>query len=132
MGAEPYQYVVDYEDNIQNALNKLRKKVFESGEYFNSEMKPKTIEEAVKNGMDAGTRSILDINQVADEPDYECTVPFDDDELMDYFGTDKPSLEMVESNMDFWDSIERGMSRYIIVYENDKSSKIFFAGYSFD
>jgi hypothetical protein len=132
MGAEPYQYIVDYEDDIQSALDKLRKKVFSSGEYYKSEMKPKTIEEAFRNGMDVGTRSILDIKQVADEPDYECTSPFDEEELFDYFGTDKPSLETVESNMDFWDIIERGMSRYIIIYENDKLSKIFFAGYSYD
>ena len=31
MGTEPYEYVVEYEENIKKALDKLREKVFKSG-----------------------------------------------------------------------------------------------------
>ncbi len=33
---------------------------------------------------------------------------------------------------DFWEDIERGMARYIILYDGDKPTELFFAGYSFD
>ncbi len=63
-------------------------------------------------------------------------------ELLALFGTEQPTHEMVESvilgntNSDasaaFWDSIDRGTARYIIVYIKDQPSEIFFVGYSFD
>jgi hypothetical protein len=39
---------------------------------------------------------------------------------------------MVESNYDLFDELERGQGVYIIVYEDEKPSEIFFAGYSYD
>ncbi|BAY16604.1 hypothetical protein NIES21_24340 [Anabaenopsis circularis NIES-21] len=63
-------------------------------------------------------------------------------ELITLFGTEQPTHEMIESvilgntNSDaaevFWDSIDRGSARYIIVYAENQPSEIFFAGYSFD
>jgi hypothetical protein len=32
----------------------------------------------------------------------------------------------------FWDTIGRGESRYIVLYDNDQPSEIFFIGYSVD
>lgn len=132
MGAEPYQYIVDYEENIQNALNKLREIVFKSGDFCGIENNPKTPDEALELADEEGTKSILDINTISDEPDYESASPFDSDELIDYFGTNKPTIKMIKENNEFWNDIERGMARYIIIYKDDKPDKIFFAGYSFD
>lgn len=63
-------------------------------------------------------------------------------ELLALFGTEQPTREMIESvildntNSDasgaFWDSIDRGTARYIIVYTKDQPGEIFFAGFSFD
>jgi hypothetical protein len=39
---------------------------------------------------------------------------------------------MIESNMDFFDPIERGQAIYIVVYREGKPDELFFAGYSFD
>jgi len=33
---------------------------------------------------------------------------------------------------EFWDSIDRGTGRHIIIYNRDRPVEIFFAGYSFD
>ena len=72
MGAEPWQYFVTYQPNLQGALENLRQQEFRAGRFRGSELKPATIEEAFEN-MDAdGTASILDIERVADEPDFWC------------------------------------------------------------
>jgi len=39
---------------------------------------------------------------------------------------------MVEANMDFMESIERGQGAYIIIYKDGAPDDILFAGYSFD
>lgn len=132
MGAEPWSNYTPYEPNVQAALEKLRERVFAAGEFRGSELQPATIEEAFEN-MDAdGTASILDITQVGDAPDF-CTVcPLGDDQLRTLFGTTQPTHEMIESNMDFYEEIDRGQGIYITVYKDGKPSEYFFAGYSFD
>ena len=91
MGAEPYEYFVPYQTNTQSALEKLRADVFESGEFNGAEFGPTTPEEALEITDADGTRSILDIAQIADEPDFCCAAPFSSEELREYFGTDKPT-----------------------------------------
>jgi hypothetical protein len=39
---------------------------------------------------------------------------------------------MVESNMRFWDEVPRGQAIYIVLYEGDVPTELFFLGYSFD
>jgi hypothetical protein len=132
MGAEPWDYFVPYEPNIQTALDKLRQREFAAGRFRGSELSPTTIEEAFEN-MDAdGTASILDIERVSDEADYGAVCPVSSSELNRYFGTDKPTREMIEANVDLYEDIERGQGIYTVVYKDGKPSEIFFAGYSFD
>lgn len=132
MGAEPWDYFVPFEDNIQSALNKLRQREFSAGRYRGSELGAATIEEAVEN-MDAdGTGSILDIERVGDTPDFCTVAPLPKDELVRLFGTDKPTRAMIERNTDFYEDIERGHGVYILAYKDGKPSEIFFGGYSFD
>ncbi len=42
MGADPYEYFVEYEQNISLALEKLRTEVFTKGEFNGSDLNPKT------------------------------------------------------------------------------------------
>jgi hypothetical protein len=116
-----------------------------------------SIEEAMEAAAEDGTRSILDMFQVSSVPysealdaseqdgmDLYCkTFPLSLDELTQLFGTDKPTHDLVdtvlvssrqnkESGDEFWESIDRGTGRHIIVYENDVPVEIFFVGYSFD
>jgi len=132
MGAEPWEYFVPYEPNIQTALDKLRQQEFAAGRFRGSELNPTTIEEAFEN-MDAdGTASILDIERVSKGADYGAVCPLPSSELTRYFGTNKPTHGMIEANQDFYEDIERGQGIYIVVYKDEKPSEIFFAGYSFD
>lgn len=132
MGAEPWDYFVPYEANIQAALDKLRQREFSAGRYRSAELRPATIEEAVENADADGTGSILDITTVADEPDF-CTVcPLSDEAMEECFGTTQPTRQMIEENIDFFEEIERGQGVYIIAYKDGKPSEIYFGGYSFD
>ncbi|MBW4693924.1 MAG: hypothetical protein KME27_19445 [Lyngbya sp. HA4199-MV5] len=89
-----------------------------------------------------GTTSILDMFQVSEEPETCAVCPLSKDDLLRLLGTDKPTHEIVgailiqEQNPDaceeFWGSIGRGEGRYILLYQNDKPTEVFFAGYSFD
>jgi len=116
-----------------------------------------SIEEAMEAAEADGTRSILDIFHVSPIPYSEAlvsskqygielfctTFPLSDNELIRLFGTDKPTRKMVEAvivlcqpseeaNAEFWETIDRGTARHIIIYDNDEPSEIFFVGYSFD
>src|SRR5262249_55156288 len=117
MGAEPYEYTVPYEADIQAALDKLRERVFESGKFNGAEMNPSSPEEALAMTEADGTRSILDISQISDSPDFCCAAPFTPDELQSYFGTEKPTLAQLRQTYGFWDDLERGVARYVILYE---------------
>ena len=131
MGGHPYQYVVDYDDDLQAALDRLRKEVFRKGDYYGADKRPATPEDALELANATGTRSILDILKVQDEPDYCVAAPLSSEDLTRYFGTDRPSPEAVEASDEFWEDLERGKARYVVVYEGDQR-KVFFAGYSFD
>lgn len=132
MGAHPYQYVVDYREDAQAALDKLREEVFRSGQYQGANLGAKSPEEALEIAGEDGTRSILDIKRVTESPEYFCAAPVIGSELIRYFGTDKPTLAMVENCEAFWMDIERGMARYVVCHEAGLPRKILFAGYSFD
>ena len=132
MGAEPYQYFVNYEPDVQAALDKLRTEVFASGEFNGSELSPATPEEALEMTDADGTASILDIQQISTTPDFCCAAPFTEDELESYFGTDKPQRYDIEAGDMFWDELERGHARYAVVYDGGEPKELFFAGYSFD
>jgi hypothetical protein len=124
--------VVDYEEDVRAALDKLRQRVFESGQFNGAQRNPSTPEEALELSGEDGTRSILDISKIAAKPDYCCAAPLTAEELDRYFGTDRPTLEMAETNEAFWEGISRGMARYVVIYEGDNPAKLYFAGYSFD
>lgn len=132
MGAHPYQYVVDYQDDLQAALDQLRLEVFSSGQYRGAHRGAKTPEDALHLADEAGTRSILDILRIAPQPGHNCASPLSGADLLHYFGTDKPTVVQVNECDEFWDDIKRGTARYVVCYEAGQLRKIFFAGYSFD
>ena len=79
-----------------------------------------------------GTRSILDLERVSDEPDFGSVTPLSDEDLQDLFGTNKPTREMIEESDELFETIDRGQGVYVIAYRDGKPSEIFFAGYSYD
>src|SRR5438093_2548774 len=106
MGAEPWDYFVPYELDIEAALEALREREFRAGRFRGSELRPVSIEDAVIQ-MDAdGTASILDIDHVAEEPEFCAVAPLPPDELVRLFGTDRPTREMIEHRGEVFEDIE--------------------------
>jgi hypothetical protein len=147
MGGHPWFYFVDYEPDINSALQRLREREFQAGRYNPVIDFPEfpvtsdspapgaehdSIEEAFEEADADGTRSILDIMSISDTPDFCVAAPLHEEDLLSLFGTDKPTHEMIEESNELYDKLERGQGVYIIVYKNDQPSEIFFAGYSFD
>ena len=147
MGASPYWYFVNYEPDINLALQKLRRREFEAGRYnpvipmldFPLGPNPpspgrqhESIEDAIEDSGEEGTGSILDIQSIGEVPDFCVAGPLSAEELEAVYGTAKPSREMVEANMEFLDGLERGMGVYIVVFAKGQPKEILFAGYSVD
>lgn len=147
MGGHPWFYFVDYEPDVNVALEKLREREFQAGRYNPVIDFPEfpitpaspapgrghdSIEEAFEESDADGTRSILDMMQVSDTPDFNAVSHLPKEDLLDLFGTDKPTHEMIEESDELYEKLERGQGVYIVVYKDDEPSEIFFAGYSFD
>jgi hypothetical protein len=132
MGAEPYSYFVPYQTNLQSALDQLRAEVFTNGDFNGAELGPANPEEALEMADADGTASILDIQRISKEPDFFCAAPFSAAKLQEYFGSDRPTREDVEQGDEYWDELERGQARYVVVYNDNEPSELYFAGYSFD
>ena len=147
MGARPFWYFVPYQPEIKEALRKLRRREFEAGRYnpvlpfvqFPVDVdapSPGAQHLSIEHAREAadvdGTRSILDIEGVSDTVQFGMVARLDDAVLEGIFQTRVPTRQMIESNMEFFDQIERGHAIYIIVYKNDRPDELFFAGYSFD
>jgi hypothetical protein len=153
MGAHPYWYIVPYEADIEAALQKLRQREFQAGRYNPVTPFPKfpvgedadtfgaqhgSIDDVLEGVNEDGTRSILDIQHAALEPFDGTQIPFmtafplADSDLTSLFGTVRPTREVVENNDAMLERIDRGSAIYVILFDNNKPSEIFFAGYSFD
>lgn len=72
-----------------------------------------SIEEALEASEESGTRSILDVQGVSDEPAWLCASPLSEFLLVQLFGTREPSRDLLEA---------------VLL----KRSQIVFVGYSFD
>jgi hypothetical protein len=147
MGGEPYFYTVKHQSDLQAALDQLREREFKAGRY-NPAMRhiefpltpaspapgPKhaSIDEAREAAGEEGTRSILDIDSIGDEPDFFVAAPLDSETVESYFQTKHPTRKTVEDNMNFLEEVERGQCVYVTLYKDEKPDEILFAGYSFD
>jgi hypothetical protein len=147
MGAEPYWYVVEYKPDINKALQELRGQEFQAGRYNPVIPFPAfpigphspapgarhaTMADAFKASGADGTRSILDLVGISDEPDFGAAAPLSDEVLQELFGTTRPTRAMVQANHDLWELLDRGQGIYIILYKHDQPDAIYFAGYSYD
>jgi hypothetical protein len=147
MGGHAYWYFVKYQSDLQKVLDELREREFQAGRYNPVMPFPdfppgpdspapgaehNTIEEALEDAAEDGSRSILDIQSIGEEPDFCVAAPLNEEVLQDLFGTTRPTRKMIEENMDFLEDVERGQAVYIVVYKDGKPEEVFFAGYSFD
>jgi hypothetical protein len=144
MGGEPYWYFVKYKPDLDAVLQELREREFRAGRYNPAMPFPldptrpapgaqhASIREAFEDADADGTRSILDIQTIGEEPDFCVAVPLDDEQLESLYGTTTPTREQLEENMDYLEDIERGHCVYAIAHKNGQPDEVLFAGYSFD
>jgi hypothetical protein len=147
MGAHPYFYFVKYNPDIQAALDELRDREFQAGRYnpvipfLEFPLGPHSpspgaqhdsIENALEDSDADGTRSILDLDHVSDEPEFCAVAPLPREELDRLFGTQQPTHENIEQSDELFERMERGQGVYIIAYKNGRPDELFFGGYSFD
>ena len=147
MGGHLYYYFVEYQIDIEAALEDLRQREFEAGRYNPAQPFPRfpirpdspapgaqheSIYEAMEDAGEEGTRSILDIETVSDWPEYGVASPVSEEDLERYFGTTEPTREMVSRKLGFLGSVKRGQCVYFTVFESGEPSELFFGGYSYD
>jgi len=134
-----WQYCVPYNKDIQKALDSLRRREFEAGRFYLSKKRPKTIDEAIKNGDASATRSILDMETVSRTKDMNAVSQVPAKRLRALFHTDKPTHAMIENAskkgssglQQLLEEWGKGEGLYIITYSGGKPSEIYFAGWSF-
>jgi hypothetical protein len=148
MGAVPWFYIVPYQPSVRRAMLELREREFRAGRYHPVVAFPHmsrnspgaqhdSIEEAREASGEDGTRSILDMDDVAtepadpDDPQFGIVSPVDPDFLRELYGTDRPTRQMVQ-DMAFFEDLERGTGVFVVLYQGDKPTELCFAGYSYD
>ncbi len=154
MGAEPWSYFVPYQPDVEAALEALKQREFAAGRYNKGHAVVETgggyalvengpaatIEEACAQTDADGTRSILDMMGVSDtphevdseDPQLGFVAPLSAEQLIGLYGTDRPTRATVGGGGDVFELIDRGLGVYFIVYDGDRPSGLFFAGYSYD
>ncbi|MCP4325809.1 MAG: hypothetical protein GY787_29025 [Alteromonadales bacterium] len=106
-------------------------------ELLNSLTPPKMIQEEIDQlliiNRESGTKSILDIQGISEEREYGMTAKLKEPELENIFGTLQPTVDDVSDKLSaIAEYCDRYMSVYLIAYENNEPTRVFFAGYSAD
>jgi hypothetical protein len=95
--------------------------------------KPETIAVLVKQSGATGTHSIIDMTDVSPSPAHGKVSLCPQAQLLDLFGTDKPTRNMVEARLQELSAIEtRWHGYYLIIYEGEVPREILFFGSSGD
>ena len=136
MGAESYRSVTKYQEDTEQALSDLQQQIFAAGEYrYSEDAEAGDIDEAREFAAEDGTKSVLDIYGISDEPTMAHAALVTDDEARSWFGCteiDEKDIHKIDDCSDFWTSMDRGEARYLILYKDGKPSQYYFAGLSFD
>jgi hypothetical protein len=152
MGGEAWSYFVPYREDIAAALEDLQRREFEAGRYrkpVGPHLPATSIAEAARACDASGTGSILDMIGIADvprppgfrledvfesdvDPMFSMVAPLAPEQLLELFGTERPSREMIENSDAYYDLIDRGLGLYIVAHDGDEPSEIFFLGLSYD
>lgn len=148
MAAPPYWYLIPYQDDPQEALDGLRAREFAAGRYHpvlsRLDFSPSrltqqyrkaqhdSIEDAIMDAGEDGTRSILDIHRVAKRPDFGVATEMPRAALTELYGTDRPTEHAVRANKDFLRWTSPAQCIYLTVYDaHGAPQQYLFAGRSF-
>ena len=133
MGADVYRHLVPYQSRAQKALDELREDVFRRREYDGASDEHQSIDDALDDGADeTGTSSVLDIQFLSSESELGCASELSDADLERYFGTTRPTVSQIDGCNAFWNSVERGTARVLVIYEGEHPAQLYFVGYTLD
>ena len=99
---------------------------------------PKSIKQLLEQCGTEGTHSILDIERISPEPTFGAIAPLPRERVLEIFGTEHPTRDMVEkwsARVDALDAeplYKRWEGIYIIVYRDTEAVEIYFEGCSGD
>jgi hypothetical protein len=151
--AAPYWYLVPFEEDLQQVLDALREREFRAGRY--NPVMPKldfaepkfsrqyraaqhdSIEDAIMDAGEEGTRSILDIHTLvdhADDADFGVASPLPRAALQELYGTLRPTTKTVRSNKEFLRWAFPAQCIYFPVYDahaDVRPAHVLFAGRAF-
>jgi hypothetical protein len=81
----------------------------------------------------SGTHSVIDMESVADRPDYGVVAPIPERALDRWFGTRRPSAAAVDQALEKGlDGFARWQGAYVIAYAGEQPDSIYFFGWSGD
>lgn len=147
MGSSPWWYVVDYQPDLQQALDALREREFQAGRYFpvldfppfpvtpqSPALGPQhgSIEEAVEAAEDTGTRSILDFEALASSEDAWGLRELMPEQRLMLFGSEQPTLAQLQASRTFPAFIGHGEGYVVTTYRGGQPEFLYFVGSSFD
>ncbi len=152
MQGRPYWYLVpclgvDIAD-LQDALDELRQREFTAGRYYPAVptvdfvepafsrqrrgARHDSIEDAIMDAGEEGTRSILDIHTVSARPGFGMASPFPRAAYMELYRSERPTQHEVRANKDFLRWASPAQCIYVLVYaDGDVPTEVLFAGRSF-
>lgn len=148
MGASGWSYYVEYQPDLGQALNELRAKVFEEGDYWWAEPcefgksakdflnRPRTEEELWSSEavQESGTHSILDMHEMVrpcGNPDHGTVEPVSEAEALRSVGVARLTRAHVERMADLAE--RRWFGRCAVLHDDaGLPSEIYFWGFSGD
>ena len=125
-------------DEIREHTNQFLELARAAAKQQRPKQTPRSIKQLLKRCGTEGTHSILDIEKVSSTPAFGAIASLPRERLLDIFGTEQPTHDMVEkwsTRMDPPDVeplYERWEGIYIVVYEDTKPVEIYFEGCSGD
>jgi len=148
MLGRPYWYLVPWLPDLQEALDILRAREFAAGRYYpavpsvdfaepafsRQRRGPRhdSIEDAIMDAGEQGTRSILDIHSVNSRSGFGIASPFPRAAYLDLYGTEQPNESDVRANKDFLRWTSPAQCIYLLTYVRGEGPRsIVFAGRSF-
>jgi hypothetical protein len=156
MGASGWEYVVPYQEDLAAALEALRQRVFDEGDYLKPSFydeygiynvpDPTSLEELNQERYEqfmgeSGTHSIIDVFAVApvdsDPEEFGTITPLSEEEYIGLFGVARPSrgeYDAVADSEELHDYVTGGRwtGRAAVLWSDGAPSEIVFWGYSGD
>jgi hypothetical protein len=132
---KPGRFLEDFLNSgmLKNISPEFQASILAEIEESQLQKEPGSIDELRLRNAEMGTHSILDIPEITSKPGSGLLSPLTSEQLIELFGTEMPTREMVEDKLlDLQLLRDRGEGSYIVLYKDDVPHEIVFVGFSGD